>query len=204
MPSRPAPGGGLSAFLRTAPVGHLSEFRKVALSKRLAYLLRHEGPEHNVHIALDGYADLHAVLASLPMQVLIATNDVHVALGLKGDERVKSGMRDDCDVYDGQACNSGLELDKSDNYVILSPGVNGVVPSNFLWATDASGQELLRFGTMTPSARQVGAASQGAQASRARPGTPHTPASSSSGTLHVQPWAGLPNLMCKPVAVDVC
>lgn len=77
-------------------------------------------------------------------------NDVHFALGLQGDARVKSGMRRNCDLFvylDGQkAFARGLELFRSSNDVVISAGFNGHIPPYLLWATDARGNELWRFG----------------------------------------------------------
>jgi 2'-phosphotransferase len=62
---------------------------------------------------------------------------VHFAKGLPGDENIKSGMRENCNILfycDMEAAiASGLIFYESENGVILSEGnKNGIVPSRFL------------------------------------------------------------------------
>lgn len=69
---------------------------------------------------------------------------IHMASKLPGDEGVISGMRQKSEVYiyiDGpRALAEGVPLFRSKNGVILSPGINGVIPPHlFLNVTDSAG-----------------------------------------------------------------
>ena len=133
-------------------------------------------------------------------------NEVHFAIGLMGDARVKSGMRNDCDLFvylDGpRAVARGVKLFRSSNDVILSPGV---VSPDVLWATDADGAEVWRVGVLADRSRRASAATSSSaglgfpgQALGATPWTLHqpaTPKANSDWWLVVLPARGDGNML---------
>ena len=65
----------------------------------------------------------------------MARTHIHFAIGYPGDNQVISGMRGSCDVIVEvdvpKAMAAGIVFQKSKNNVILSKGINGVVPPSF-------------------------------------------------------------------------
>jgi 2'-phosphotransferase len=65
----------------------------------------------------------------------MARTHIHFAIGYPGDKEVISGMRGSCDVIVEldvpKAMAAGIVFQKSKNGVILSKGINGVIPPNF-------------------------------------------------------------------------
>ena len=74
-------------------------------------------------------------------------NAIHFAIGYPKDENVKSGMRNDCDIFvevNLPMCHfNGIKFFISKNNVILSPGENGVIlPKYFKIAHNKNGEVL--------------------------------------------------------------
>ncbi|CAG8520679.1 11109_t:CDS:2 [Paraglomus occultum] len=75
-------------------------------------------------------------------------NHIHFAVGLYGESGVISGMRADCDLFIymnvQKAIADGIEIYRSENNVILTPGKAGILSSEyFLKVVDRSGNVLL-------------------------------------------------------------
>ena len=73
---------------------------------------------------------------------------IHFALGLPESGNVISGMRQTCTVYvyiSGKKCaEDGIEFFKSDNGVILTAGIDGILPCKyFSYVTDSGGNIIL-------------------------------------------------------------
>ncbi|TPX34973.1 hypothetical protein SeMB42_g07235 [Synchytrium endobioticum] len=73
---------------------------------------------------------------------------IHMALGLPGEDAVISGMRSDADVYIyinvPLAMQDGIVFEKSPNNVILSRGLDGVIPPKYFdRVTDSKGKIIL-------------------------------------------------------------
>ncbi len=73
-------------------------------------------------------------------------NHIHMAKGHKGE--VISGMRGSCDIYIQidmeKAIADGITFYISENDVILSAGIEGVIPASyFKEVTDKNGKKLL-------------------------------------------------------------
>jgi len=62
-------------------------------------------------------------------------NHIHMSIGYPGDGQVISGMRKTCDVYIEldleKAIQEGVPFYVSKNKVVLSPGINGVIPTKY-------------------------------------------------------------------------
>jgi 2'-phosphotransferase len=60
---------------------------------------------------------------------------IHFAVGLLGEEGVKSGMRKNCTVFiyidTAKAMADGIQFFRSANNVILSSGIEGVIPVEY-------------------------------------------------------------------------
>ena len=72
---------------------------------------------------------------------------IHFATGLPTDGSVISGMRKSCSVYiyvdPARCCQDGLEFFRSENGVVLTAGVAGILaPKYFLKVTDSQGKLL--------------------------------------------------------------
>lgn len=63
-------------------------------------------------------------------------NHIHFASGLPGESGVISGMRKNCEIYiyvDGASCSEdAITFYKSDNGVILSSGIDGMLPLRYI------------------------------------------------------------------------
>lgn len=75
-------------------------------------------------------------------------NHVHFAVGMPGNEEVISGMRGTCQVFIeidmARAMKDGIVFYLSKNKVILTSGIEGLVPCKYLKrAIDKSGKVLL-------------------------------------------------------------
>lgn len=78
----------------------------------------------------------------------MSRNEIHFAIGEKGDKKVVSGMRGSCQVYielDGPLCTAnGIKMYVSKNKVLLSPGVEGIIePKYFKKVTASDGSVLM-------------------------------------------------------------
>jgi 2'-phosphotransferase len=84
---------------------------------------------------------------------------VHFAAGLATDSRVVSGMRKSCDVFvhldAAAALADRMPFFLSSNGVILSPGIDGLIPPRyFARVVDKAGNDLLN--AVEPSATTDG------------------------------------------------
>lgn len=65
----------------------------------------------------------------------MSRNHIHFAVGYPGEKDVISGMRKTCDIYIEidivQAIKDGIDFFLSANNVVLSPGINGVLPPKY-------------------------------------------------------------------------
>ena len=66
----------------------------------------------------------------------MARNAIHFSIGYIGEGQVKSGMRKNCEIYIEvnaiQAYYNNVEFFISANNVVLSPGINGVIPAEYI------------------------------------------------------------------------
>jgi 2'-phosphotransferase len=66
----------------------------------------------------------------------MSRNCIHFSIGYKKEDHVLSGMRNNCQVYIElnaiQAHHSGIKFFISKNKVVLTPGLDGVIPSKFI------------------------------------------------------------------------
>lgn len=77
----------------------------------------------------------------------MSRNQIHMAIGGKGDKNVISGMRGSCEVYveiDGPLCvANSISMFISKNKVILSPGIDGVIDPRYFKKVVSSDGKLL-------------------------------------------------------------
>ena len=74
-------------------------------------------------------------------------NHVHLSIGVRGDKQVISGMRNSCEVYVyldvDKSIQAGMSFYLSENQVVLSDGLAGVIaPEFFSQVTDCHGNTL--------------------------------------------------------------
>ena len=65
----------------------------------------------------------------------MARNDIHFSIGFNWENQVKSGMRLSCDIFIEinmvYSFFNGIEFFLSENNVVLSSGINGIIPTKF-------------------------------------------------------------------------
>lgn len=61
---------------------------------------------------------------------------IHLTTGIVGDKNVTSGMRNDVDIFiyvdAKKAIEDGIPFYRSSNGVILTPGINGILPTKYI------------------------------------------------------------------------